>query len=316
MKRVILLLHILGIFFLSTSCDELFRFLDDPGGNTSTDSTAIRIKRINYFNNDTADLSGREEYMYDDYNKVNLILFSADMFGNDSLVDHGQSIFNYDGTTITQIYSMEGKEESKTIYTMDGEKLMKSEELYIDATGQWFTESIIEYSYEGDLLKREVYSDNDGTTMKVSGERNFTYENGLMSDLQYSGDWGYDTTDDLVMTNEQMMYYSNGKLDSIHYSYKVADGSFLLSAREFFTYVNDLLSERRYVVYNQTTLKWAESYTHKYSYDSDGLLKEIVRQYTGGSPTKTTYEWEKEKGNVGSFYGIQYYRYMGLQIVD
>ena len=316
MKRVVFILLILGISGLIASCDEFLTFFNDPG-SSAIESDAYRIKTIEYYNNDTINLTGREEFMYDDYNKVNLVVFSADMQGAGTLVDHGQSIFNYDGNTITQIYSMQGEDNSKTIYTMDGDKPIKSEESYKDTSGVWITETIIEYTYEQNLLKKEVYTDNNGAEMQVSGERTFQYENAMMANLKYSTDWWFDSTEVFTVVNEQVMYNSNEKLDSIHHFTKANDGSFVLTAREFFTYKNGRLIHRQYLYFNATTATWEESYSLSLRYNNDGFLNEMVRNYNNGaSATKTSYEWETKAGNVGSFYGIQYYRYMGLQTVN
>lgn len=314
MKRVILLLQVLGFCIVLTSCDEILSFFDDSG-NTTNESSDIRIKKVDYYNNDTIHLTGRADYMYDDYNKIMMILYSADMFDNDSLVEHGQSFFNYDGNTITEIDSSGGNEDARTYYTMNEDKLMKSEEKYKDQSGNLMTESIIEYAYDGNLLKKETHTDNNDNKLSVTGNRTYDYENNMMTRLQYFTDWNADTTDSFVVVNEQVMYNSNGKLDSIHYNYKMADGSFQTTGREFFTYKNDLLTERRYMYFNNTNLVWLDSYTYHYRYNDKGQLSEEVRTFSTGGATKTMYEWEMEKGNLGTFWGIQYYRYIGIQIV-
>jgi len=52
-----------------------------------------------------------------------------------------------------------------------------------------------------------------------------------------------------------------------------------------------------------------------YRYDENGLLKDEIRISSPDYATRTSYFWEKGKGNVGTFRGVQYHRFIGLPLL-
>jgi hypothetical protein len=314
MKKAIFLPVLLSVF-LFISCDELFRFFDTS--NNGNDPN-IRITKIDIYENDTINISSRQEFFYADNDKVNLILSSDNRNGKGTITEYGQSLFNYEGNKITENWNYQGTVQARTIYTFDGENLVKKEELYKKDDGTWFLETITEYTYQNEKLVSEVdYSTFvDYSTLKEeikkTSETNYHYTGDLLTSYEYFIVEFSTSNYQLKKLNEYNLHYTGNRLDSILMSNINASGNLIAGNKQILTYSNDRLSEMTITWWDNTISNWGSPHKKIYEYDSKGLLKSYSFLLDNSIQSKTIYQWDEKSGNIELMWVNPFQRYLGL----
>ncbi len=312
MKNSRLIVLLLSVFVLF-SCEDFFNIFKDPDDSGS--KSDIRIKTIESYYTDTINVSARQEFIYSGDQIDTVIMLTKDLFP-DSLAEINRTIFHYNGNTITENTVINGDTTAKTVFEIDGDNLIKSTESHKDLEGKWQTETIIEYTYEGDKLKSQLQYDFDNGTKTKTSEDFYFYDGDLMIRCdEYGENWDSGTSE-WKKINENEYVYSNNKIDSILVKTLQADGSYNVQLKTAFEYNGDRMIKTSFIAWDYTLSAWSPNLETTYHYNKDGnLLMQYRKTIVNGNITKTVYEWENQNGNIGLLWTFPYQRQIGTSLL-
>ncbi|MCF8357830.1 MAG: hypothetical protein K9H26_03670 [Prolixibacteraceae bacterium] len=304
---------LLASILIFVSCEDFLNFLKDPDNSGS--ESEIRIKTIESYYTDTITISARQEFIYSGDQIDTVILLTKDLFP-DRLAEINRKIFHYNGNTITENTVINGDTTAKTVFELDGENLIKSTETHKDTEGQWQTETIIEYTYEGDKLKSQLQYDFDNGTKTKTSEDFYFYDGDLMIKCdEYGENWDSGTSE-WKKVNENEYLYTNNKIDTILVKSLQADGSYNVQFKTTFEYSGDKMIKTSFIAWDYTISDWGPNLEVTYHYDDGGtLLYQYRKTMMNGTITKTAYEWENQSGNIGLLWTFPYQRQIGTSLL-
>ncbi|MBN1926326.1 MAG: hypothetical protein JW798_10870 [Prolixibacteraceae bacterium] len=311
MKKIQLLISLLSLLFLF-SCEEFFNFLKNPDNTNNGDE--IRIKSIESYYSDTINISARQVFIYSDNKIDTVILFTKDQYP-DSLAEVSRMIYQYNGNTITENTVINNDTKSKTIFETDGDKLLKTTESHKDINSVWQTETIIEYTYEGNKLISQLQHDFDNGVKTKTGEEFYFYDGDILVRRDQYGEWWDSGKSEWEKTYEHVYVYSNSKIDSQLVKYIQADGSYKAISKTAFEYSGDVISKTSFLAWDYSISDWAINLESDYFYDTYGNLLFQYRTQNNGTVSKTAYEWENQNGNIGMLWTFPYQRQIGTSIL-